>query len=330
MIRRGALRDPWAVADEWIGKQHGAIVENFDAAAMYADYCGKLMRSMQVFGGPNFGLETPVLCEWIHPQCFGTPDLWLFSAHDNRLVIADFKSGFGHVEVFENKQLTCYAAGILQLCDISPKNTELTVEFHIVQPRAFHPDGPVRIWQTTPAALQPRIEQLREAAASACTGGRTVPGAHCRHCEGRHVCTSAQRVALDAMDYVGTPLGVEMSPQAIANEISTLRAAQLAIRDRLTGLETHAHSVVVGGGQVPGFRRKEKIGSMEWKVSNKTIKAIGETTCVELIREKPLTPKQAIDAGADPTLVKGASKREKKGFELVEDDCSAARKVFGQ
>lgn len=79
----------------------------------------------------------------VHPEFGGTVDFATVS--DSLLNVVDYKHGEGVVvDVEDNPQLMYYAYGLLL------KHPEVRrVVLRIIQPRAFHPDGPVRRWETT-------------------------------------------------------------------------------------------------------------------------------------------------------------------------------------
>lgn len=138
----------------------------------------------------------------IHPLFMGTVD-HAYLAGDT-LIVSDFKYGQGiPVDVEENVQLLYYAYGLLQLPDLKDV---ATVKFRIVQPRAFHPDGPVREWTVDAAevgrwareellpamdlATPPSDREMapRRDALSVTGGGALMPGDHCRFCPAKLVC----------------------------------------------------------------------------------------------------------------------------------------------
>jgi len=99
--------------------------------------------------------------------------------------VKDFKYGAGvAVDVDYNPQEMYYAFGVLRR-GMAPdvENVELT----IVQPRGFHPDGPIRRWETTAEYLHYWGEHdLRSAMCN--TDTDLVAGEHCRFCPAKLVC----------------------------------------------------------------------------------------------------------------------------------------------
>ncbi len=102
------------------------------------------------------------------------------------LIVYDYKYGKGiPVEAIENKQMLYYAIGAAgdKLLDFK------SIELVIIQPRASHPEGPVRRWVTTPdyvakfkSELGVRIRKTREESA------QTQTGKWCRFCNAKMIC----------------------------------------------------------------------------------------------------------------------------------------------
>lgn len=84
----------------------------------------------------------------------GTSDVVLLFWDGDELVgieVFDYKHGAGvAVECIDNPQAMCYGLGI---CAKYQAKAELPVRITISQPRAHHPDGRIRYWETTAAYL---------------------------------------------------------------------------------------------------------------------------------------------------------------------------------
>ena len=123
---------------------------------------------------------------------FGTNDCSLFAMFE-RVVIVDYKHGQGiPVEVEDNAQEKYYALGIAHDIDWAFDELDLV----IVQPRCPHPDGPIRRWTTTAAALREFEEELRQAALA--TEDPDAPlsaGDHCTFCKAAAVCPQLREQA---------------------------------------------------------------------------------------------------------------------------------------
>lgn len=121
-----------------------------------------------------------------HPQFYGTVD---FAAYDTeRLTVVDYKHGEGIVvDVEWNPQIMYYAYGILLTRPNVREDREVLLK--IVQPRAFHPDGPVREWATTAGEIINWAEtQLIPAMEVAGMENSFKTGDWCRFCPAKLIC----------------------------------------------------------------------------------------------------------------------------------------------
>ena len=121
-------------------------------------------------------------------------DVMFYGTVDNAILspdvwdVTDFKYGVGiAVEAEENPQLKYYAVGLLARAPDVPDS--LRVRLRIVQPRAFHVDGPVRVWETTAGELRKwRDAVLIPAMAAAEIDTTLTPGSWCRFCPAKLAC----------------------------------------------------------------------------------------------------------------------------------------------
>lgn len=275
-------------------------------------------------------IEKRIDISTIHPDCFGTPDCWLFYGND--LHIWDYKFGHGYVEVFENWQLIEYAAGILEFIGINGITDRHTrVHFHIVQPRSYHRLGAIRSWEIIAADLRPYFNILRDAEAAAMHPGALCrPSPECTYCRGRHACQALQLSALSAVDVATSNGALELKPAQVGAELRILKRAADLLDARITGLSEQATSIVKRGGRIPHFKLEEVIGRERWKVPIEEVVALGEFFGQPLTKPaEAITPKQAIKAGIPESVIATYVERPRTGMKLVPDDGKAARKIFG-
>lgn len=105
----------------------------------------------------------------------------------HRLLVIDYKYGAGVVvDVVENLQGIAYALGYLKVYDYN----FAFVEVMIIQPRAFHKDGPVRSW-VFPIEEAPKYEARIQKAVNRALrpNAPRVAGSHCRFCAAKDICT---------------------------------------------------------------------------------------------------------------------------------------------
>lgn len=126
----------------------------------------------------------------VDPEAWGRNDASLYIPFEE-LHIWDYKHGKGVVvEVPWNKQLMYYALGALQGKEVQ------RVVTHIVQPRAYHPDGPIRSFTYTMTdlkafeiGLKVAIKKTRE------PNAEVKSGKHCRFCPAISFCPALKKEA---------------------------------------------------------------------------------------------------------------------------------------
>jgi hypothetical protein len=275
-------------------------------------------------------VEERLLCASIHAECWGTPDVWAFA--NGILDVGDYKFGHGYVDVYENPQLICYAAGALdEIRTRYDVPATMPVRLHVIQPRSYHRDGHVRTWETTVAGLQPYFEELRHAAALAVQPTtRTRVGPWCRHCPAARGCEALAATAYEAIDVAGSSVPFDLTAKQAGCELRTLRYAKEALSARIEGIEAQAIAQIRAGQYVPYFHLSEARTNLAWNVPVEDVLALGEMLEVPLAKPpQPITPTQAIKlVGAD--VVMQFASRPRGEIKLVPADVSQAQKVFSK
>lgn len=321
---------------EVIGKaaSNGVIfdVEMYEGALMYADNAFSVMMATGQFSGPNVRIEQRLSIPVVHETQFGTPDLSIFHPETYTLYLYDFKFGFRLVEAFENWQLINYYAGLLDV--ISPltpglDDQRLKVVMRIVQPRAFHSDGPIRQWTVRGSDLRPHINILSSAAHEALSGNpRAIPGDHCYKCPGRHACEAAQRVGNRGMDYISTLRILNQTPDTIGRELHYLERIAKVLEARIDGLRAQAETLARRGENIPFYRMEMGKGRETWKKPEAEVLLMGDLMGKDLRKISVITPKQARDKGIDAATILEYAHTPETGMKLVPDNLVKAAKVF--
>lgn len=307
------------------GRDYSVLPSDMVAGAeMYANDVVRAMRVTRVFGGHQVGIEKRVSCAMVHPECYGTPDTYVFDSREWVLHVWDYKYGRGVVEVHENLQLILYAAGALAELGVDPDDNHVDIVLTIVQPRAHHRDGPIRRWNTTGPDLTAYLDTLRDAAAAALGDDpKCLPGAHCTHCLGRHACEAAERLALLAVDFIGGPSPLNLSPEFLGLEARMLEDAATAVKNRLTGLHAEIEHLIRGGTRIPGYTMTPSNTHRRWLGAPDEIVALG-------VPAKPVSPAQAEAAGIDPNVILAHTEKPAGKLKLKRDDGTRARMIFEQ
>lgn len=141
----------------------------------------------------------------------GTCDIMVYLPRSKLLRVLDFKYGKGHVvEVIEyekgqkpvahlNEQAVLYALGGLYRFEQETKGKREIkwVELGIVQPRAYHKKGPVRLYKTTPAALTymeaDLVERVPNTWPMLAGAPRTAGEKQCNFCKAKKDCDTYTR-----------------------------------------------------------------------------------------------------------------------------------------
>lgn len=146
-----------------------------DAVMVYSDYCKSLIK-----GGNPYHIEHAFDMSAIFPMLYGTADFCAYEMAERHLHVVDYKNGVGlPVEAKGNKQLQYYGLGALTTLPYRPTKVTMT----IVQPRCYHPEGPIRSW-TVPALHFIDFEADLVAAAKETEkkNAKLSAGSHCMFC----------------------------------------------------------------------------------------------------------------------------------------------------
>lgn len=292
--------------------------------------------------GPGCVVEEVVHIPRVHAECWGTPDGWRFFPDETprRLRVGDYKYGHRYVDPFENLQVGVgYVTGVAHRLGLSAGDDETIVEVVVVQPRAFHRDGPVQIWRTTLFKLNGLLTKVRDAVALAASANPpTQTGGHCRDCKARHVCDTLRRSAAHIVDFSGTVEATVLDTHAAAIELRILYEARERLEARETGLYAQLDAAARNGINVPYWSLEPGQSRLEWAPDATVDELRGLATMLGVDLNKPqnpknllLTPTQAIkNKKVDPAVIDAYAVRKPAGVTLKPDTGKAARKVFGK
>lgn len=273
-------------------------------------------------------VEEQLQARRIHPTaCGGKPDAFGHDLFRPRVVQVDLKGGYVPVEVFPCWQLIGYLAAIL---DANPEweVDDLEVEFVIVQPRAYHKDGPVRRHVMLARDCKPYIDSLRMAAHIAMgEHAKAVAGPQCDNCAGRASCSVAHRAGMRALEIAGEPDVHDLPVAAIDYEMLRLEDAMQMIQARLTGLQAQAAHLIRRGEILPHYALESGSGRLNWTDEAAAL-AMGDLFGVDLRKpSKAVTPTQAMQK-VPRELLEQYAQRKRGEVKLVRFDNNAAVKAF--
>lgn len=302
--------------------------EMFEAAEIYADDVGEIMRKTGVFAGDNFGNERRIEAPNIHEHSFGTVDQFIFDKQSGILYIWDFKFGHGIVEAFENWQLINYVAGILDANGLT--DPYITVNMRIVQPRAFHRDGAIREWSVMLSDLRAHFNVLRTNAAIALgSDSMTRSGAHCRHCSARHACEAALNAGVQLFEVSAKPVPLEIPPAAIGLQLSIVERAIKQLEFLKSGYSEQIKSLIKSGVSVPNWGVEQGVGREKWDKPAAEVITMGEMMGFDVRKPvEAITPVQARKLGIDDAIIIAYSIKPSTGLKLVSDNSEKAKRIF--
>jgi len=293
--------------------------EMLEGAAMVRDVV------IATVGTEPLHIEETVKVLTIHPDCFGTPDIWVYQDDARQLDIIDYKFGHGFVDEYWNPQGLLYMAGIIATLPTIPTQ----VSFTIVQPRCFHRGEPVRTHTYYINHAGPYLRALREAAERTMLPTPTATtGPQCDHCPGRHACPTLQLATGRDTETSTDQQPVDLTPQAAANELKVLDRALSRMTARVEGLRALTTANLKAGAHVPHYKLEAARGSLKWSVAPEEVIKLGKKLKVPLSLPKIITPTQAKKLLLDDSIIASYASVIPGGLRLVESSNSEAAKVF--
>ena len=262
------IGEPWELSGEDANGSGTVDKEMADAIAVYTGAIRTThnLGTRILDGEPACAIERPFHCPTIHKLFWGTADfVWLDRAN-RTLHVWDFKYGAGIIiEVIENGQLMYYACGILEALALWAYVDKIIL--HIVQPRGFHPDGPVLEWAISVDDLQVWLETiLIPAMDNAMVSTETASGQHCRFCPARARACPQLMKDFDELE----ELVMEMTKAGSAKKLTNKQVGRiLDLHDVLkiagkAALKT-AFGRMSAGKKIPNRKLVKAKSNREWK-----------------------------------------------------------------
>lgn len=273
---------------------------------------------------------------------FGTADCIAYHPQTKQLVIADLKFGAGvPVEVEGNTQLLYYAAGSAHENVLAPLCAHAGVGFDgvqsiqliVVQPRAYHRDGPVRRaaytydevrdWART--ALYSGVERALN------DGGQTLAdGKHCRFCPVLAHCQKPRDTAFNTARaaFLNAPLENIPAPNEPGAALPDVHLTDAQLGDLLDKIEVIApwldavKRLALDRAQaqrdVPGWKLVPKRAMRRWvdepdmvladlKAAGVDVDKITETKLLTPAQAEKKLGKKEYEAAVAPYVVKNSS-----------------------
>lgn len=315
---------------------NGVIIteEMVEGAELMAETVRSRMPE-NLFGKPKVEQALTISC--IHELCWGTPDVWGFSLSPFVLEVIDYKFGHRFVDEFENDQGVAYIAGALdEVARIMNKpigalDQMLVVNFTVVQPRCFYRGSSVRTWSVKASDLRGHINKLAMASYAALDRYPiSVTNSECRDCPGKHSCEALQLAAYSDAEYAVKSSPIELSPEAASLELKMLERSLERLQSRVEGMREVVSLYIKQGKRTPWHRSEQGYSRQQWTLPAEQVIAIGKLMNVDLAKVGVKTPKQAIKAGVDESVIKAYSVTPLGSIKLIPDNPADARRVFGK
>jgi len=300
----------------------------YDAAMMYANDVISVARKNNIFGGPNFGLESRIDITPIHDQCYGFADSWIYADDSNHLYVWDYKYGMRWVDVFECIQLLLYLCGVAHKYNLNDQL--ITVHLRIVQPRCYHSDGPIQEWIFNLADVRAIFNRLETKAHEALSDKAILrSGPHCRDCCALHACPAAIRGGMSLYETATQVNPVNLPPDQMAIQFTHIQRARRHLEQLEDSIGTQLMSTIENGVIVPGYTIESGRGRDMWNMNPLHIATFGDTIKHDL--RKPvdvITVKQARDRGVSDDQLKAFVKRKSGSAKLTATNPTQLRRLF--
>ena len=199
-------------------------------------------------------IEQSFTLDDVDSEARGTNDASIYVPGET-LIVYDFKYGKGvPVEAIENKQMLYYAIGAAGDKLMEFKSIELV----IVQPRAEHPQGPVRRWVTTPQYVNAFKQELAKRIKATRTSDKTETGKWCRFCNAKMICpatrTKVNEIAKIDFQEPAKPNTLRTPDQLTPLELKTLLDNADLIENYIKEVKEYAFNLLNRGGTVEGYK----------------------------------------------------------------------------
>lgn len=241
--------------------------------------------------------EVRIHIDWLLPGQYGTCDYRWYDFNTDTLYVWDYKYGHVAVEAVDNSQGVYYALD--QRCIDTVKR----VVFTIVQPRAYHPLGPVRRWEFNRVTLMDWAERFKHGFNEAHKPDAPLNvGSHCHYCPARGMCPAMYERVLELATVLDAP--PSLTPEEVARRLALLEELYTRSSEAKTALHTQGLHFVRMGKALPGFKLATKQTRRQLTDEGKLIGAapmFGVNP--ETLYERKLKPLSTLEKSLPPALV---------------------------
>ena len=214
--------------------------------------------------GSEFGWEERV---YLNDDIHGTTDAWLYNPETKKLSVYDLKYGRGVVVAVEdNPQALIYAIGAAR----AKQNRGIDeIEIVIVQPRAYHADGPVRRATYSTDVLLDWWADIEKAAEAADDPEAPLnPGDWCGFCPAVALCpTLREKVLADARAEFGSVTEEVVMPAVVTFTAEELAAAysHIGLMEKyVKQVKEYVSAQAKAGRVLPGYKLVPTRATRKW------------------------------------------------------------------
>jgi hypothetical protein len=244
-------------------------------------------------------IEERVDLSHIEESMFGTSDADILKPFES-LEIVDFKYGQGMaVEAVNNSQLMYYALGRVRGNEVE------RIKMTIVQPRAIHPDGPIRSWEISYSELMEWEQELKEAVERVnetkkvhtvrpekVYDGYTKSGSHCKFCKAAGFCKTLrdESMAVAKSDFDDVEIVLPSPSELTKDELGKALASSDMLEGWIKAVKLYAFKQAEGGHKIEGYKLVKKKANRKWKDESEMINEFEDIMGDKLFEKKLLTP----------------------------------------
>lgn len=267
-------------AAHWVGQQvlRGDAADCFEMDGETApngwlvtpDMCRDVQGYVNVVRsvGGEIAAETPTQLTVMDPVdgsprtvMRGRSDVVVSNDHTAVFSIFELKYGRRIVEAERNWPMLCHAVSNWDA------GRHAGVTMTVVQPRVYHPDGPVRTWTLTGPQFEEYarflLDRIRAAYDPEPIG---TPGEQCRDCAGAAKCYALARSTYRVRQIEEDRRMVHLTAEQASRELADLEFAEALVKARRKALAGEIEGRMKSGEWFPGRHMREKRADRAWSV----------------------------------------------------------------
>ena len=247
----------------------------------------------------------------------GTADVQLILWEEDAFEIIDFKYGFDPVEA-DAPQLMFYAVAAFGM--------DTDVRCTVIQPRAFHEDGPVRSVDVTAARLRAFYDEaanaIDEAEAELPPYAPSIKA--CHYCPAAAMCPALEAEALslpaarNLRELARTGCRLPAPSDMDMERVTSILRMRPLIEEWLNAVQHYAYDQAMAGASVPGYKLVEVRKNRSWP-ADKTVAQVASILAdtsglplTDFIRDDLLPITKAQEKVAASLVDTGVPKRDAK------------------